>query len=86
MKRNQLQVIATALSCASMIISPATAARAGFASMNTTTDVQLYPGGTLVGQIVDAQGVAMTECLPDCLARQLWHVSPVGSPNRTTIG
>jgi hypothetical protein len=54
MKRNNFATLATALATLSMLVPPVRAAAPSF----SPTDVALRPGGVLVGQVVDQQGVA----------------------------
>jgi hypothetical protein len=55
MKRNSLGTMAAAVACVGMMLPPAALAGAPVAGSN---DVALRPGGVLVGQVVDPQGVA----------------------------
>lgn len=57
MKARSIQTLAAALSCASMLLSPA-AVMAAPPTM-APADVALHDGGVLVGQILDDQGVAV---------------------------
>lgn len=61
MKLKRMNLVATALSCVGMLLSPvAMAAEPLPAPIRTTpSDVALGDGGVLVGQVVDAQGVAL---------------------------
>jgi hypothetical protein len=61
MKLNGLKFAAAALSCLGMLLSPMTMAAAPLAAPSPTapSDVALGDGGILVGQVVDAQGVAV---------------------------
>ncbi len=56
MKSRILNITAAALSCVGMLISPVAMAASPVAAPR---DVALHDGGTLLGQIVDAQGVAV---------------------------
>lgn len=57
MKQKQLQLLATVLSCVCILISSEAASAAPIAAMSS--DIELRSGGVLLGQIVDAQGVAV---------------------------
>ncbi len=61
MKLNSLKFAAAALSCLGMLLSPMAMAAAPLAAPSPTapSDVALGDGGVLVGQVVDAQGVAV---------------------------
>ncbi len=61
MKLYSLKFAAAALSCLSMLLSPAAMAAAPLATPSPTapSDVALGDGGVLVGQVVDAEGVAV---------------------------
>ena len=56
MKVNSLKFAAAALSCLGMLLSPTAMAAAPLAA---PSDVALGDGGVLVGQVVDAQGMAV---------------------------
>jgi len=55
MKLKSLKFAAAALSCLGMLLSPTAMAAAPLAA---PSDVVLHEGGVLVGQVVDAQGLA----------------------------
>ena len=61
MKLNSLKFAAAALSCLGMLLSPTAMVAAPLAAPNPMipSDVALGDGGVLVGQVVDAQGVAV---------------------------
>ncbi len=61
MKLNSLKFSVAALSCLGMLLSPTAMVAAPLAAPSPTapSDVALGDGGILVGQVVDAQGVAV---------------------------
>lgn len=61
MKLKSLNFAAAALSCMGMLLTPTAMAAAPLAapSLAAPTDVALGDGGVLVGQVVDAQGMAV---------------------------
>ncbi len=61
MKLNSLKFAAAALSCLGMLLSPTAMVAAPLAAPSpmVPSDVALGDGGVLVGQVVDAQGVAV---------------------------
>jgi hypothetical protein len=58
MKHKMFGTVAATVACMGMILPPTTMAAAPTAPATTGTDIALREGGLLVGQVIDAQGVA----------------------------